>query len=130
MVAAVGILSVDRTHVLFQIEVQAKVAGAGLFASAGERVFMAFAILVAFVAAPVGASSRSLLARLAPQDKMAQYFGLFAFSGKATAFLAPLLIALVTTISDSQRIGMSTVLVFLFVGFVMMLWVAERREDV
>lgn len=130
MVAAVGILSVDRTHVLFQIEVPAKVAGAGLFASVGEQVFMAFAILVAFVAAPVGASSRSLLARLAPQDKMAQYFGLFAFSGKATAFLAPLLIALVTTATDSQRIGMSTVLAFLFVGFVMMLWVAERREDV
>jgi UMF1 family MFS transporter len=69
----------------------------------------------------VQASSRSLLARLAPRDKITQYFGLFAFSGKVTAFMAPLLVALVTTLTDSQRLGMSAVLLFLVTGIALML---------
>ena len=54
------------------------------------HVFLAFAMLVGIVAAPVQGASRALLARLAPPEKMTQYFGLFAFSGKVTAFMAPL----------------------------------------
>ena len=81
--------------------------------STGELVFLAFAVLVGMVAAPVQAASRALLARLAPPEKMTQYFGLFAFSGKVTAFLAPLLVAAVTQITGSQRIGMASIAVFL-----------------
>ena len=82
---------------LYFIDVDPKVPGSAPFSSTGERVFLAFAIVVGLVSAPVQSSSRSLLARLAPPDKITQYFGLFAFSGKVTAFLAPLLVALVTT---------------------------------
>ena len=90
-------------------------------------MFLAFAMLVGVVAAPVQAASRSLLAHLAPPEKMTQFFGLFAFSGKVTAFMAPLLIALVTDIFSSQRAGMSVIAVFLVVGFVIMLGVRGRR---
>lgn len=120
IIAALGILSVDPTHVLFFIDVPQKVPGSGPFSSIGEQVFIAFAIIVGIVSAPVQASSRSLLARLAPRDKITQYFGLFAFSGKVTAFMAPLLVALVTTLTDSQRLGMSAVLLFLVIGIVLM----------
>ena len=75
------------------------------------------------------AASRSLLARLAPAEKMTQFFGLFAFSGKVTAFLAPFLVALVTQMYGSQRIGMSAVLAFLIIGGVMMLFVRTNRAD-
>lgn len=131
LAAAVGILSVDKTHVFYTLTVPPKVAGGTIpFASIGEIVFMGFAVLVSLVSAPVGASSRSLLARLAPEDKMAQYFGLFAFSGKATAFLAPLLVAFVTDYTHDQRVGMASILGFLAVGFLMMLGVRERRSEV
>jgi len=121
VVGAVGILSVDASHVLFTLDVAPKAAGSAPFSSIGEQVFLAFAVIVGIVSAPVQASSRSLLARLAPPDKITQYFGLFAFSGKVTAFLAPLLVALVTTLTHSQRIGMSAILLFLIVGIVLML---------
>ena len=78
------------------------------------------------VAAPVQASSRSLLARLAPPDKVTQYFGLFAFSGKVTAFLAPFVIPTLTTLTGSQRIGMSAIAAFLVVGMALMLPVRAR----
>lgn len=123
LVGALGILSVDQTHVLYVSEVAPKAAGSEPFSSMGERVFLAFAVIVGMVAAPVQAASRALLARLAPHDKITQYFGLFAFSGKVTAFLAPLLVAVVTQASGSQRIGMASIAVFLIAGLVLMLGV-------
>lgn len=126
LVGALGILSVDAGHVLFVSEVAPKVTGSEPFSSAGERVFLAFAVLVGLVAAPVQAASRALLARLAPREKMTQYFGLFAFSGKVTAFMAPLLVAVVTQATDSQRIGMASIAVFLVVGFILMIPVRAR----
>lgn len=120
IIALIGILSVDRTHVLYTIEVPEKVAGAGRFSSIGEWVYMGFAALVGVVAAPIQAASRTLVARLAPPDKVTQFFGLFAFSGKATAFLAPVVIGLVTEFSD-QRLGMATIAIFLLIGMVLML---------
>ncbi|MFA6139653.1 MAG: MFS transporter, partial [Hyphomicrobium sp.] len=121
LIGAVGILSVDAAHVLFVIDVDPKVPGSAPFSSTGERVFLAFAIVVGLVSAPVQSSSRSLLARLAPRDKITQYFGLFAFSGKVTAFLAPLAVALVTSLTQSQRIGMSAITLFLLAGILLML---------
>lgn len=128
MIGAIGILSVDTTHVFFLQTVAAKAAGSAPFSSVGEQVFLGFAILVGLVSAPVQASSRSLLARLAPPDKVTQYFGLFAFSGKATAFAAPLLVALVTNAFGDQRVGMASILTFLIAGAVMMLFVRTPRD--
>ncbi len=82
LAGALGILSVDPNHVLYVSEVVPKAPGSAPFSSTGELVFLAFAVLVGMVAAPVQAASRALLARLAPPEKMTQYFGLFAFSGK------------------------------------------------
>jgi UMF1 family MFS transporter len=126
LIGALGILSVDRTHVLYTVEVAPKAAGSRPFSSIGEGVFLAFAVVVGMVAAPVQASSRSLLARLAPADKVTQYFGLFAFSGKVTAFLAPFAIATVTAATGSQRLGMSAIAAFLIVGMALMLPVRAR----
>ena len=126
VVGAIGILSVDKTHILFTTEVAEKVPGSKPFSSIGEQVFLAFAILVGLVAAPVQAASRSLLARLAPAEKITQYFGLFAFSGKVTAFLAPFAVAFLTQETGSQRIGMSAVLAFLLTGVVLMLFVRTK----
>jgi MFS transporter, UMF1 family len=124
---AAGILSVDKTHIFYTTEVAAKAAGSKPFSSLGEQAFLAFAVIVGLVAAPVQAASRSLLARLAPAEKITQFFGLFAFSGKVTAFLAPFLVAFVTQQTGSQRIGMAAVLAFLMIGVVMMLFVRVNK---
>lgn len=121
LIGAFGILSVDPNHVLYVTEVVPKAFASAPFSSAGEQVFLAFAVLVGLVAAPVQAASRALLARLAPPEKMTQYFGLFAFSGKVTAFMAPLLVAAVTQATGDQRIGMASIAVFLITGLVLML---------
>lgn len=74
---------------------------------------------------PTQAASRSFMARLAPEDQRAEMFGLFALSGKATNFAGPLLLGWATLAFDSQRAGMATIVVFLVVGFALLLTVRE-----
>lgn len=126
IVGALGILSIDKTHILFGIEVAQKAAGSRPFSSPGELAFLAFAVVVGVVSAPVQAASRALLARLAPPDKVTQYFGLFAFSGKVTAFMAPLAVAALTSATGDQRLGMAAILLFLIGGMALMLPVRNR----
>ena len=52
-------------------------------------------------------------------------FGLFAFSGKATAFLGPILVKRATLAFASQRAGMATILVFFVVGLALLLPLAD-----
>ena len=58
-----------------------------------------------------------------------EFYGLFALSGRATTFMAPFLIARVTDASNSQRIGIVVVLVFLVIGFTLLLRVREEASE-
>ena len=121
LAGVLGVLSVDNAHIFYTSEVAPKTPGSSPFSSLGERVFLAFAVLIGLVAAPVQAASRTLCARLAPLDKMTQFFGLFAFSGKMTAFMAPFVVAAVTTATGDQRLGVASIVLFLIIGMLLML---------
>jgi UMF1 family MFS transporter len=92
------------------------------------KMFWAFGLLFGVFVGPVQAASRSFLARVAPAPLLAEMFGLYALSGKATAFLGPLLVGWVTYLSGSQRIGMGTVSIFFVLGFLLMLTVPPDRK--
>jgi len=124
--AAIGVLSVDRSHVLFVVPVTPKLAGSAPFSSTGEQVYLAFAVLIGLASGPIQASSRTLLARMCPPDKITEFFGFFSFSGKITAFAAPLAIGAVTHASGSQRLGISASLVFLIAGLLLLLRVKAK----
>ncbi len=70
---------------------------------------------------PAQAASRSLMARLAPAELRTEMFGLYALSGKATAFIGPALVGWVTLWAHSQRAGMATIVAFFVVGLIL-LW--------
>ena len=71
---------------------------------------------------PVQSSSRTLMAHISNPKEIASSFGLFALSGKATAFLGPVVLAIVSDIFQSQRVGMFSIVVFMFVGFVILVF--------
>ncbi|MEZ5828049.1 MAG: MFS transporter [Hyphomicrobiales bacterium] len=125
--ASIGVLSIDQDEVLFFVPVTPKVAGSGPFASAGEQAYLAFAVLIGLASGPIQASSRTLLARMSPPDKTTEFFGFFAFSGKISAFAAPLAIGAVTAASGSQRLGISAALIFLIGGLLLLLRVRAPR---
>jgi UMF1 family MFS transporter len=126
IVGAIGVLSVDAGHVLFVVPVEPKVPGSAPFSSAGEQVYLVFAMLVGVASGPIQSSSRTLLARLCPPGKTTEFFGFFSFSGKITAFAAPLLIGAVTHASGSQRLGIASSLIFLVGGLLLLLKVRAK----
>jgi UMF1 family MFS transporter len=89
--------------------------------SPSRALFWIAALVLGIFVGPVQAASRSYLSRAAPEDMHNQMFGLYAFSGKATAFLGPLLVSLGIKLSGSMRIGISLIGLFFVTGFIM-LW--------
>lgn len=129
ILASIGVLSVDKSHVLFVHAVEAKTPGSAPFSSVGEQVYLAFAILIGFASGPIQAASRTLLARLSPPEKTTEFFGFFSFSGKITAFAAPLAIGAVTSATGSERLGISTSVVFLIAGLLLLKRVRVKASD-
>lgn len=93
--------------------------------------FWILALTLGLFVGPAQAAGRSLMARLAPVGKEAEMFGLFALSGKATAWAGPMLLGWATFAFDSQRAGMATILAFFVVGLLILLPLKEppARRD-
>lgn len=127
MLAALGIVSQTADSVFFGIPVDGPRPDDGLFASTAERIFLFFGVLIGLCGGPMQAASRTMVARLSPPELLGAFFGLHALSGKATAFLAPWLIALLTSTFASQRAGISVILAFLLVGYLLTTLVVEER---
>ena len=90
-------------------------------------MFWGACILVGICSGPNQSASRSLLGRFVPREKENEFYGLFAFSGKATAFLGPFLVGVLTSHFDSQRVGMSTMLFFFAAGLWLLRYVDEEK---
>ena len=90
--------------------------------------FWVWGSLLGIFVGPAQAASRSLMARLAPAELRTEFFGLYALTGKATAFAGPALVAIVIAATESQRWGLSTVLAFFAVGFLLLLTVKEPER--
>lgn len=114
--SAIGILSIDRNHVLFVVEVGASDATEALFSSVPEIAYLLLGGVIGAAAGPLQSASRTLLVRVAPRDRLTQFFGLFALSGKLTSFFGPFAVGVLTALSGSQRIGISVLVVFFVVG--------------
>ena len=105
------------------------VLGVPLLLTGSESWFWILALSLGLFFGPAQAASRAFMARLAPPGEASAWFGLFALSGRVTGFLGPAVLATVTAITDSQRIGMATVLVFLALGALILATVPSGRRD-
>ena len=104
------------------------ILGAALVVVESKAMFWAFALPLGVFVGPAQAASRSLMGHLAPAELRTEMFGLYAFSGKATAFMGPALLAWMTTAFESQRAGMATILVFFVVGLALLTPVPDIRR--
>jgi UMF1 family MFS transporter len=69
------------------------------------------------------AASRSMMVRHTNKARPTEAFGLFALAGKATAFLAPLLIGIFTYLLNDARLGFSPVIGLFILGVFLLRWV-------
>jgi UMF1 family MFS transporter len=90
-------------------------------------LFWFFGLGLGIFIGPAQSASRSFMAKLAPPKMRAGMFGMFALSGKATAFLGPAILALLTDMFTSQRAGMTVIVIFFIVGAVLLLRVDDAH---
>lgn len=97
------------------------------FQTLPEVIYLATVMLLAMMITAAFATSRAMMARISPLPMMSQFFGLYALSGSATAFLGHGMVTFFTAVFDSQAIGLASVLVLFLAGLVIMHWVGEER---
>lgn len=89
-------------------------------------LFFVFTNLTAVAIVAGYASSRTMMARLAPPEKMTEFFGLMSLSGTAATFLAPVTVTLMTAWTHSQLGGMVAIVALLALGLV---WLTKVKEE-
>lgn len=89
--------------------------------------FWLAATLIGVMMGPNQSASRSLLAKLVPDHKHAEAFGLFAFSGKMSSLLGPLAYTTALAWTGNHRVAMGTIVGFFAVGLLLLLAVRERE---
>ncbi|WP_350335700.1 MFS transporter [Coralliovum pocilloporae] len=115
IVSAVLLLSLQPDKVLWIVSVPE--GGEGLFTGLSEQVFLLVGGFIGAASGPLQSASRTLMARIAPEDQRTQFFGLYALSGKLTSFLGPFAVATVTAVTGDVTLGVAVLVIFLVVGF-------------
>ncbi len=119
IICSLAIVSISRDSILFFIPVVPQ-AGAPLFSTLPEIAYLVFGGLIGACSGPLQSASRTMMIRVSPPDRITEFFGLFALSGKATSFIGPLGVAALTAYSQSQRVGISVIVVLFVIGAVLL----------
>lgn len=115
-VATIGVVSTGPGFTLLGLIQMPTVDSGGLFGTAAEKAYIMYGLLIGLAFGPVQASSRSYMARSVTAAESGRYFGIYALAGRATSFLAPFLVATITAVSGSARLGMAVIILFLAIG--------------
>ncbi|WP_425416819.1 MFS transporter [Oricola indica] len=116
--ASALVISITDTQILFMPVAEGS--------SAPDIAFYLAGALIGAAGGGLQASSRPLLVDQTTPDRIGEAFGLYALSGRATAFLAPWSIGVVTVAFDSQRIGITPILVLFVLGMLLLIPVRSR----
>ena len=125
LLATLGIVSTQKDSTLFGLLQLSTEDHGGIFATSAEKAYLLYGVLIGLAFGPVQASSRSYLARNVSVEESGRYFGIYALSGRATSFMATLSFSLATYATGSAHMGMATLVLFLGIGFLMLLRVPE-----
>lgn len=93
-----------------------------------DALFFLCGALIGGAGGALQSASRTMMVRHTTPERATEAFGLYALSGKATAFLAPLLVALVTDLTGSQRLGISPLIVMFLLALLLLGWVKTEGE--
>lgn len=92
--------------------------------------FYVLAVGIGLVQGSVQALSRSYYASIIPADQPARYFGFYNMMGKSAVIIGPLMIGLVSVLSDSHRLGILSILLLFIVGAALLYKAAKMNTEV
>ena len=120
MLALAGVLGMRPDLILYLWPYDAATAAplwnGPVFTRLPDVVFVLVGFVNAIFITAQYASSRTLLTRITPPAQTGAFFGVYALSGVATAWLAPTLVNIGTRATGAQQGGFATLLLLLAVG--------------
>ncbi len=93
-----------------------------------DIIFFGCGMLIGGMGGTLQAASRSMMVRHVDPKAPTESFGLYGLSGRATAFMAPALIAWFTTMTGSARLGVSPLIGLFALGLLLLIWVKPEGE--
>lgn len=118
ILSSIAILSVEQTAILFVIPVSSGIA---------EICYYLIGGMIGAAAGPLQSASRTYLAEITKPTERTSAYGLYAMVGKVTSFAGPLAVGVLTYVSQSQRIGISALIVFLVAGLIVLSFAASSK---
>ena len=94
-----------------------------------DTIFFICGVAIGGFGGILQATSRTLMVRHTTPDTATEAFGLYGLSGRATAFLAPMLVGIATTMSGSARVGITPVIVLFLLGLIVLKWVDHEGDQ-
>ena len=94
-----------------------------------DIIFYVCGALIGAAGGTLQAGSRTLMVYHTDPDRASEAFGLYALSGKATAFLGPFAIGVATTLTGNQQAGMVPLIGLFVIGLVLLIRVRPRGEQ-
>tara|TARA_B000000441_G_C21659050_1_gene300062 strand:+ start:284 stop:682 length:399 start_codon:yes stop_codon:yes gene_type:complete len=124
-------LSIDKDTIFYFFtvdEYSANIEGMtfGIFNSVSQVTYICVVIGISIFYGPAQTASRALMIKLSPQEKMTEFFGLYAFAGKSTAWLVPGLMSIILAYTGSLQYAMISIIFFNLIGIIGMYFVLEK----
>lgn len=94
-----------------------------------DILMMVAGALIGGMGGTLQAASRTLMVRHSDPASPTESFGLYGLSGRATAFIAPILIGVTTTMTGSARVGVSPVILLFLLGLILLRWVNPKGDS-
>lgn len=101
-------------------------AGTAVLFVDGKGMFWVFGLTLSTFVGPVQSASRSFMARITPEGREGEMFGLYATTGRAVSFLAPALFAAFVSLAGDTRFGILGIVLVLLAGLLLLLPVHPR----
>jgi UMF1 family MFS transporter len=127
LICLVAWLGMRRDRILFlwpyDADAHAPLWNGPMFRTLPEALYLAIGFGVAIFVTAQYASSRTLLTRLVPPEKLPAFFGMYALSGTLTVWIGSMLVGLFTALTHSQTGGFIPIAGLLGLGLAGMMFV-------
>lgn len=123
-------LTISPTMIFFApyvVAAHAPLWAAPIFNTPPQLAFLLITMISSVVGTSVFSSSRTMLTAVAPKENIGAFFGLYALSGAATAWLAPTLVEMATKVFHTQQAGMLPIALLFIAGMAALYFVRVSR---
>jgi len=121
IIVSIAIVSTSRDFTLFFIPLEPS-------SNTPDMILYIAGSLIGAAGGAIYSASRSMMVRHTHPERPTEAFGLFALSGKATAFLAPALIGAFTWLLQDARLGFTPVIALFLLGLFLLRWVHPEGD--